>query len=257
LNNDSVVDGGDLGLMLASWNGPGASDLNGDGTTNGADFGILLSAWGSVDTGVICLRRTAGPTPAFTNLNNAFGNGGPAAGGHPCVSYASTPVILTAPEDSDVRLKEWRVINGRNFSSGNPELIPVFELLMWSDLKDAAANSCNGTLAHIALADPEIQPWGVTSHFTGFGQQPTYEFRFDLESANIVIPAGESRAVLVWQKFDNDSGPWGTMESTYPGPTDFVVCSCVHGSNMTAVNLYPASYWDGVLAVDVTAVPVK
>lgn len=44
LNGDGVVDGGDLGLLLASWGTPNA-DLNGDGTTDGADLGILLSEW--------------------------------------------------------------------------------------------------------------------------------------------------------------------------------------------------------------------
>jgi hypothetical protein len=44
LNGDGVVDGGDLGLLLAAWGTPDA-DLNGDGTTDGADLGILLSEW--------------------------------------------------------------------------------------------------------------------------------------------------------------------------------------------------------------------
>ncbi|MHC4975152.1 MAG: M14 family metallopeptidase, partial [Planctomycetota bacterium] len=46
LNDDGVVDGGDLGLLLAAWGLPGPSDLNGDGTTDGADLGILLASWG-------------------------------------------------------------------------------------------------------------------------------------------------------------------------------------------------------------------
>ena len=40
-----MVDGGDLGFMLANW-GSAGGDLNGDGATDGADLGILLSAWG-------------------------------------------------------------------------------------------------------------------------------------------------------------------------------------------------------------------
>jgi glucose/arabinose dehydrogenase len=46
LDGDGQVAGGDLGLMLAGWNQPGASDLDHDGTTNGSDLGLLLSAWG-------------------------------------------------------------------------------------------------------------------------------------------------------------------------------------------------------------------
>jgi hypothetical protein len=45
LNGDGLVDGADLGLLLANWDGSGLGDLNGDGTVNGADLGILLAAW--------------------------------------------------------------------------------------------------------------------------------------------------------------------------------------------------------------------
>ncbi len=46
LNNDGVVDGADLGLLLAAWGGTGAADINGDGHADGADLGMLLAAWG-------------------------------------------------------------------------------------------------------------------------------------------------------------------------------------------------------------------
>ena len=45
LNGDAMVDGGDIGLMVAGWN-TDAYDLNGDGNTDGGDLGILLLAWG-------------------------------------------------------------------------------------------------------------------------------------------------------------------------------------------------------------------
>lgn len=45
-NGDGVVDGADLGLMLAGWNAPGQADLNGDDNVDGADLGLLLAAWG-------------------------------------------------------------------------------------------------------------------------------------------------------------------------------------------------------------------
>jgi hypothetical protein len=44
LNGDGVVNGADLGMLLAAWGTP-AGDLNGDGTTDGADLGVLLAAW--------------------------------------------------------------------------------------------------------------------------------------------------------------------------------------------------------------------
>ncbi|MCA9283964.1 MAG: hypothetical protein KDA22_02025 [Phycisphaerales bacterium] len=43
-NGDGVVDGADLGTLLALWGGA-EGDLNGDGIVNGADLGILLAFW--------------------------------------------------------------------------------------------------------------------------------------------------------------------------------------------------------------------
>jgi Tol biopolymer transport system component len=48
LNGDGLVNGADLGALLAAW-GPCAgcaADLDGDGTVNGADLGVLLAHWG-------------------------------------------------------------------------------------------------------------------------------------------------------------------------------------------------------------------
>ena len=51
LNNDGVVNGADLGILLAAWGPcsatPCTGDLNNDGVVDGADLGILLSAWGN------------------------------------------------------------------------------------------------------------------------------------------------------------------------------------------------------------------
>jgi hypothetical protein len=47
-NGDGVVNGADLGLLLAAW-GPCKGcpeDLNGDGVVNGADLGLMLADWG-------------------------------------------------------------------------------------------------------------------------------------------------------------------------------------------------------------------
>jgi hypothetical protein len=48
LNQDGVINGADLGLLLGSWGAcPGcAADLNADGIVNGADLGLLLGSWG-------------------------------------------------------------------------------------------------------------------------------------------------------------------------------------------------------------------
>ena len=48
LNDDGVVGGADLGLLLGSWGACGAcpANIDGQGGVDGADLGILLGAWG-------------------------------------------------------------------------------------------------------------------------------------------------------------------------------------------------------------------
>jgi subtilisin family serine protease len=43
---DRLVNGSDLGILLASW-GTSQNDMNGDGFVDGSDLGMLLSAWGT------------------------------------------------------------------------------------------------------------------------------------------------------------------------------------------------------------------
>ncbi len=46
LNDDGVVNGADLGLLLSAWGeGKSPADFNLDGTVDGADLGILLAEW--------------------------------------------------------------------------------------------------------------------------------------------------------------------------------------------------------------------
>lgn len=46
-NNDDVVDGTDLGILLSSWGQSNSTaDLNGDNLVDGNDLGLLLSSWG-------------------------------------------------------------------------------------------------------------------------------------------------------------------------------------------------------------------
>jgi hypothetical protein len=44
LDDNGVVNGADLGILLGAW-GTNTYDLDGDGTITGADLGILLSNW--------------------------------------------------------------------------------------------------------------------------------------------------------------------------------------------------------------------
>lgn len=45
LNLDGVVNGADLGLLLAAWGRCGHGDLNHDGVIDGADLGVVLASW--------------------------------------------------------------------------------------------------------------------------------------------------------------------------------------------------------------------
>jgi subtilisin family serine protease len=47
INNDSVVDGNDMGMLLSLWGTTNSmADLNNDNIVDGTDLGLLLSAWG-------------------------------------------------------------------------------------------------------------------------------------------------------------------------------------------------------------------
>ncbi|MFO0838112.1 MAG: hypothetical protein U1D55_06250 [Phycisphaerae bacterium] len=45
LNGDRVVDEGDPGTLLGSWEADAGGDLDGDGATGPSDLGILLANW--------------------------------------------------------------------------------------------------------------------------------------------------------------------------------------------------------------------
>ena len=46
LDGNGVIDGSDLGQLLAAWGGQGPADINGDGTVDADDLGSLLGDWG-------------------------------------------------------------------------------------------------------------------------------------------------------------------------------------------------------------------
>jgi hypothetical protein len=45
LNDDGIVDGADLSILLGAWGTDGAADLNNDGVVDAADLSIFLGAW--------------------------------------------------------------------------------------------------------------------------------------------------------------------------------------------------------------------
>jgi len=73
LDGNGIIDGADLGALLAVWGTPdAAADLNGDGIVDGADLGVLLSAWGTTcETGTFVATELAG-TPINGSPNFRF-----------------------------------------------------------------------------------------------------------------------------------------------------------------------------------------
>ncbi|HMN95219.1 MAG TPA: hypothetical protein PKC43_02530 [Phycisphaerales bacterium] len=60
IDDSGVVDGADLGLLLAAWDTSApCADLNGDGTVDGADLGLLLGSWGPCSAESQCERARA------------------------------------------------------------------------------------------------------------------------------------------------------------------------------------------------------
>ena len=47
LNENGIVDAGDIGMLLSYWGENELGDLNGDGFSGGTDMGILLALWGT------------------------------------------------------------------------------------------------------------------------------------------------------------------------------------------------------------------
>ncbi|HMN95849.1 MAG TPA: IPT/TIG domain-containing protein [Phycisphaerales bacterium] len=135
LTADGKVDGADLGILLANWNGFGAGDLDQNGLVDGADLGTLLGSWGDCPSGpgnactpsdhdcfttggpgcdsftcceLICLQHSACCTEAWDDL---------------CVSLAlesksecqPDAIIIDAVWPLVVAAGETIVITGRNF----------------------------------------------------------------------------------------------------------------------------------------------
>jgi len=79
-DHSGLVDGADLGALLAGWSQPGPWDLDGSGAVDGADLGILLASWGEVtlDAGVFPAQWISGGLncPTETKIQvHAFNDG--------------------------------------------------------------------------------------------------------------------------------------------------------------------------------------
>jgi len=87
LDGSGSVNGGDLGILLSAWGGPGEADLDGSGVVDGGDLGFFLASWGEcpevIDGRVVAYYIEWGtygrnfqpadiPYEKITHLNYAF-----------------------------------------------------------------------------------------------------------------------------------------------------------------------------------------
>ena len=116
LTGNGIVDGADLGTILAYW-GPRtqdptsiASDLNVDGLINGADLGVLLASWGPCQSTIISITPNQGSvlggsqvtiTGSYLSSTMAVSVGGTAATNFTVVNQntvqATTPAGALGP----------------------------------------------------------------------------------------------------------------------------------------------------------------
>ena len=101
INNDDVVDSGDIGLLISAWGGcskdpeqPCCADLDGSGQVDAADIGLMIGAWGScpVDpcAGVDCNDGDPCTTDSCID-GKCFNEPIPGCGEGPCGNPASGP----------------------------------------------------------------------------------------------------------------------------------------------------------------------
>ncbi|MFO0872945.1 MAG: thrombospondin type 3 repeat-containing protein, partial [Phycisphaerales bacterium] len=75
LNDDLVVDGADLGLLLGAWGSAGPGDFDGNGVVDGGDLGLLLGAWGIADTPPVqafSIEPTGGGAETVVTITGVF-----------------------------------------------------------------------------------------------------------------------------------------------------------------------------------------
>jgi hypothetical protein len=79
LNDDGIVDGADLGILLGQWNTQGSADFDGDGVVTGADLGTLLGAWGQCPGRVVikAVEPSSGGPGEFVAIYGEFPTNNP------------------------------------------------------------------------------------------------------------------------------------------------------------------------------------
>jgi hypothetical protein len=124
---NGVIDGADLGALLAAWGTP-AADLDGDSTTGGSDLGILLGGWGGcpVAPGACCTGDDCVMTSALAcaQLGGVFQGNGVPCSENSCVNndHCIDAVDVTSNINAQVVSGDNTTATPAIYSEGDAEL---------------------------------------------------------------------------------------------------------------------------------------
>ncbi|MFO0873019.1 MAG: hypothetical protein U0575_03490 [Phycisphaerales bacterium] len=152
LNFDGVVDGGDLGLLLAAWGAPGCADLDGSGVVDGGDLGILLAAWGPCPD-VPCADPLQEASIAAVDVGNVIELAGALFLADPAPITAQTQAAIgaalqQAEDHADQALAELQEL--RSKGTGCPTLAVADRAIFKLDLANSILNRCEAKLDQLA-----------------------------------------------------------------------------------------------------------
>jgi formylglycine-generating enzyme required for sulfatase activity len=144
LTGNGIVDGADLGTILAYW-GPRtqdptsiASDLNGDGLIDGADLGVLLASWGPCPSTITGLTPNQGCIVGGTQITISGTNLGSTSaisiGGAPATNFmvvnqntvqATTPAGALGPVNVGVTTAAGTITAPQQFTYMPPSVSSI------------------------------------------------------------------------------------------------------------------------------------
>jgi len=168
----------------------------------------------------LILRDSIGPDNTMTNGNLPIPNW--RVGSPP--PYYVVLVSVTAPQE--IVLSEWRAILAPYSPIGPTFSEWDYALRVWSSMPAYLASPFSGDVTNIAFDTPTVGPtlFGTSGPIpnSDWGSMTTWDFRFDLTSAQIQIPAGATRIVALEVSIlsSQTSAALGCVESSEPGPSD-------------------------------------
>ncbi len=242
INNDGVINGADLGLLIGGWGTP-AGDLNGSGSTDGADLGMLLAKWGpciTVPANDLCANAISigvGVTPFCTLGATTSGPAFPA--GSACIQFGYDTIdadvwysfiapgwgdltVSTCGTSWDTRIAVYSSI----FSQSTPCPLGGFDLIGIPGCSDDAAGcglASETTFPVFAGQEYKIRVGGYQGYsgagqltLTFVGEGSTCEDAIDVN-----MPSAASEAWETGNTADNGAAPDPSSCNTGTSPAEW------------------------------------